>query len=157
MTWRPDCQYGAPAVRRRVGRKIVAAWAAVFLLLTCSARAVSVAPEEMAAAKQWLQSRFDALVPPFSFTYGGQSSAELLPTWKREKVAKKLDDQGTEWPFLGGTHWTRNYRGPSAPEARDAGSEREAQCLSARISMPRPQGQIDHLVEMPWTRKGPIW
>lgn len=27
----------------------------------------------------------------------------------------KLDDQGRPWPFVGGTRWTRDYRGPFAP------------------------------------------
>ena len=33
---------------------------------------------------------------PFSFTYGGKPSAELLPTWKLERATRKLDEQRTE-------------------------------------------------------------
>jgi alpha-galactosidase len=34
--------------------------------------------------------------PPFSFTYGGKPSAELLGTWKVERASRKLDDAGIE-------------------------------------------------------------
>jgi len=34
--------------------------------------------------------------PPFSFTYGGQPSAALLPTWERKQASRKLDDARTE-------------------------------------------------------------
>ena len=34
--------------------------------------------------------------PPFSFTYGGQPSAALLPAWERKHASRKLDDQRTE-------------------------------------------------------------
>ncbi|MBM4042149.1 MAG: hypothetical protein FJ290_26940, partial [Planctomycetes bacterium] len=34
--------------------------------------------------------------PPFSFTYGGQPSAALLPTWDRKQASRKLDDARTE-------------------------------------------------------------
>ena len=39
---------------------------------------------------------------PFSFTYGGQSSAALLPLWRRECQVNKLDDQRTERTWI----WT---------------------------------------------------
>ncbi len=34
--------------------------------------------------------------PPFSFTYGGKPSSELLPKWKCERASRKLDNQRTE-------------------------------------------------------------
>lgn len=34
--------------------------------------------------------------PPFSFSYGGKPSAELLPTWKVERASRKLDAACTE-------------------------------------------------------------
>lgn len=34
--------------------------------------------------------------PPFSFTYGGKPSAELLGSWKLERKRRKLDQQRTE-------------------------------------------------------------
>ena len=35
--------------------------------------------------------------PPFSFTYEGKSSTELLKAWKLERNIRKLDDQRTEY------------------------------------------------------------
>ena len=37
-----------------------------------------------------------ATEPPFSFTYGGRSSTELLKAWDRKHGARKLDEQRTE-------------------------------------------------------------
>jgi alpha-galactosidase len=37
-----------------------------------------------------------AAEPPFSFTYGGRPSAELLKTWDAKQDSRKLDDQRTE-------------------------------------------------------------
>jgi len=37
-----------------------------------------------------------SVAPPFSFTYGGRSSAELLPTWKEERSERALDDRRLE-------------------------------------------------------------
>ncbi len=34
--------------------------------------------------------------PPFSFSYGGKSSAELLPSWQVERASRKLDPARTE-------------------------------------------------------------
>ncbi|NQT86189.1 NPCBM/NEW2 domain-containing protein, partial [bacterium] len=34
--------------------------------------------------------------PPFSFVYGGRTSTELLPTWKRTQTVRKLDAQRSE-------------------------------------------------------------
>ncbi|MBN2295935.1 MAG: NPCBM/NEW2 domain-containing protein, partial [Pirellulales bacterium] len=34
--------------------------------------------------------------PPFSFTYGGQQSSELLKQWKCNRQSRKLDDKRTE-------------------------------------------------------------
>jgi len=34
--------------------------------------------------------------PPFSFNYGGRSSADLLGTWKLRRATRKLDDRRTE-------------------------------------------------------------
>src|SRR5579862_9110384 len=45
----------------------------------------TVSPDEMAGKTQWLQEHLlgAARLPPFSFTYGGQPSSSLLPTWSR--------------------------------------------------------------------------
>jgi alpha-galactosidase len=34
---------------------------------------------------------------PFSFTYGGKSSAELLTTWRRQRAVRQLDENRTEY------------------------------------------------------------
>ena len=57
------------------------------------ARIVTV--QESASIGQWASERFSATVPspPFSFIYGGQSSAELLKTWdaKYKMIERKVD------------------------------------------------------------------
>ena len=58
-------------------------------------------PEEMAMARQW-GAKFDESArsageqPLFSFTYDGESSAELLPQWKRRHATCRLDEQRTQ-------------------------------------------------------------
>jgi alpha-galactosidase len=69
-----------------------------------SARAVSPNPDEMAEARQWIETRFEAPAakdakPFFSFTYDGKPSAELLNTWKFDKTSRKLDDNRIEYVF----------------------------------------------------------
>ncbi|NQT36874.1 MAG: alpha-galactosidase, partial [Planctomycetes bacterium] len=66
------------------------------------APATTVTDEEMATAGQWVAKRFvdggesGELVPPFSFTYGGKPSAELLPNWKQSHRVSQLDDRRIE-------------------------------------------------------------
>jgi alpha-galactosidase len=56
------------------------------------AMAVQPSSEELAVASQWMNSHLsDASTLPFSFVYGGISSAELLSNWKLAKVAQPLD------------------------------------------------------------------
>ena len=40
---------------------------------------------------------FDPALLPFSFTYDGKPSTEILKTWKVDRVSKKLDDACTEY------------------------------------------------------------
>ena len=63
-----------------------------------AAHAATPTPDEMGAARRWFAARFTAQTPdpPFSFTYGGQSSAELLKTWGLKRGKRKLDAQRTE-------------------------------------------------------------
>ena len=59
----------------------------------------SVTPEEMAESRRWVVERFEGTPqenPPFSFTYAGRPSAELLKTWEAKRTSRKLDDQRTE-------------------------------------------------------------
>ena len=50
--------------------------------------------EEMAELKKWIIANFGSEVSalPFSFEYGGQSSADLLKTWKVERIFNELDE-----------------------------------------------------------------
>src|ERR1035438_10327277 len=75
----------------------------------------SVSPAEMAEARRWAAAKFDGVQavaanlpmregerlpystePPFSFSYGGQGSEELLKAWPCQRTTRKLDDQRTE-------------------------------------------------------------
>jgi alpha-galactosidase len=68
------------------------------LLTFTSAPAVTVTPDEMAAANQWFAAKFAAEKPdlPISFVYDGKPSAELLPGWPLKRQSRKLDPQQTE-------------------------------------------------------------
>lgn len=71
----------------------------LFAAATAGAQdSISPTREEMAAKKQWLrQNLFDAAkLPPFSFTYDGQSSSSLLPAWKRTEKRTSLDSHRTQ-------------------------------------------------------------
>ena len=63
-----------------------------------AAYAQSSSADEMAAAQKWFAARFTAETPdpPFSFTYGGQASSELLKTWRLERARRSLDDHRSE-------------------------------------------------------------
>ena len=55
------------------------------------------APEETLTARQWIESRFLTGGDfPFSFTYNGKSSADLLKTWKIERLSRELDANRVE-------------------------------------------------------------
>jgi alpha-galactosidase len=66
---------------------------------------------ELAQKDAWIKQNF--LVEqgplPFSFTYGGQSSGELLPSWERKATTAKLDAQRTEHTLT----WTDPRSGPN--------------------------------------------
>jgi alpha-galactosidase len=77
-------------------------------LLGGTAHAVSVTPQELAAARDWSAARFDgakgksgpdpmfAPEAPFSFVYAGQRSANSLAGWPREQSTRALDESRTE-------------------------------------------------------------
>jgi len=60
--------------------------------------AVSPTPEEMAACRAWVGGhlRTEGARVPFSFVYGGRSSAELLPGWLREQSTEARDAHRTK-------------------------------------------------------------
>ena len=56
-------------------------------------------PEEMAAARGWMAATFTDAPPvdlPFSFTYGGRPSTELLSTWEAQRDSRQPNDLRTE-------------------------------------------------------------
>src|SRR5436309_2479386 len=60
--------------------------------------AVTVSPAEMALKTDWVQENLlaPAKVPPFSFTFGGKSSASLLRSWGRAAVRRTMDANRAE-------------------------------------------------------------
>ena len=63
-----------------------------------TAHASMATSDELAAAQDWFAARFAAEKPaaPFSFTYGGQSSSELLKTWRAKRTQRALDEHRAE-------------------------------------------------------------
>ena len=78
---------------------------AVALVVVRDSHGTSPSSEETERARQWVADKIDGAPPdlPFSFTYGGRSSRELLPlasqaerTWRLERDEQKLDEQRTQ-------------------------------------------------------------
>lgn len=75
---------------------------ALWMLAAPAARAVTPTAAEIGRARDWAAARFGDAASgslagvPFSFTYGGKPSADLLGTWKVERRSRKLDDARTE-------------------------------------------------------------
>ena len=73
-----------------------------FLLLAANAvtaqNAITPTPDEMTAKTQWLHQNLfpGSKIPPFSFTYDGQPSSSLLPSWKRTETRSTLDAHRSE-------------------------------------------------------------
>lgn len=65
-----------------------------FLLMICCAGAVRLTGHEKLGL-DFERDRYFAQ-PLFSFTYGGKSSAELLPQWQKENTSRSLDDRRIE-------------------------------------------------------------
>ena len=56
--------------------------------------------EELEQVKTWMADHFGPdVLPPFSFTYGGQPSSELLKDWQFHQETKRLEDAKTEHIF----------------------------------------------------------
>ena len=71
---------------------------AVLALAATTAMAISPGRDELASSVKWSASHFGSRKPepPFSFDYGGQRSAELLPSWQFKSRNRKLDHARTE-------------------------------------------------------------
>ena len=71
---------------------------AVLTIVTTSASAATLSPQELVVGKQWttahLGSRTAAF--PFSFVYDGKSSSELLAQWEFKSGNRRLDEMRTE-------------------------------------------------------------
>ena len=68
-------------------------------LLSPAARAaVTVMPQEMAQRNQWVRQNLltPEHLPPFSFIYNEQASANLLPSWKRAQTEMPLSGSRTQ-------------------------------------------------------------
>ena len=69
------------------------------------ARAVAPTDDEMTEARHWVAANFDNVgeskntAIPFSFTYDGKPSAELLKTWECKRAVRPLDTQRIEHTF----------------------------------------------------------
>jgi alpha-galactosidase len=68
------------------------------LAAVCPLNAAVPTAAELGAAKRWVQASLltEKARWPFSFTYGGQPSAALFGTWKRECRTRALDTQRQE-------------------------------------------------------------
>ena len=57
------------------------------------AHALSATPDEIDKARRWIGATFETedAQPPFSFIYGGHSSADMLQIWKAERISHELD------------------------------------------------------------------
>lgn len=112
---------GKPAPRQ--AKRRAAAFTALALLFPSlsspAARTLQPSPDEMALAGRFVAARFPAAsatgvrlaepgtppaepaeplftpAPPFSFTYGGKASSDLLSAWTIERASRKLDEHRT--------------------------------------------------------------
>src|SRR5262249_49097758 len=56
------------------------------------------AGDELGDARHWIAAAFDpgGAALPFSFTYGGRSSRDLLPGWRADVTRRRLGRRRTE-------------------------------------------------------------
>jgi|CZKI01.1.fsa_nt_gi hypothetical protein len=125
--------------RKRLGLKRMAGLKKAGLLLAgmmaaTMHAAITVSPEEMAQDNKWVQQHLltAANLPPFPFTFCGQPSSRLLPSWARGKTETILDANRTQHVMT----WTKgvlqvrcvaveysDYRPPFSAEGGDARRE----------------------------------
>ena len=72
----------------------------LLMIATAVVAAEAAAPGELGQKAEWIRQNLPAQPGggpfPFSFTYGGQPSAALLPSWEKKAKDARLDDQRTE-------------------------------------------------------------
>jgi len=86
-------------VRRLCGAALLNIVEALIVMVPQLSYSLSVTPDEMAESRRFVATRLEATgapAPPFSFTYGGKPSAELLKLWGPKVSSRKLDDNRTE-------------------------------------------------------------
>ncbi len=68
------------------------------MIVATAQAVVTVSPSEIAQETNWVQTSLltAANIPPFSFSYNGQSSATLLPLWTRVETDTVLDTNRTQ-------------------------------------------------------------
>lgn len=74
---------------------LVLAEVLVLMTLTQFSQALPVRPDEMAEAQRWAKAKFQGAAAPFSFSYDGRASVDLLTSWKMEGKSEKIDGQRT--------------------------------------------------------------
>ena len=99
--------------------RVCAAWCVLLALSGLGHQAWAVAPtaEEMEAAKQFAAEKLfsaDSAKLPFSFTYGGKPSSELLNAWQRQETSETLDQAREVGAVLGRFHRLAALRRPAA-------------------------------------------
>ena len=87
-------------------KRLMTAVGILFMALDVQMQAVTVTPKEMNLARQWVAGHLEgagesnAPALPFSFRYGGQSSADFLKGCKYDHSSKQLDGQRTEHTLI---------------------------------------------------------
>ena len=73
-----SCQYlGAGTAAKLGGRE------------TPAVPVLAAGADEVTLNRQWAERVFSVMPEPFSFTYGGRPSSELLPGWKVERSSRE--------------------------------------------------------------------
>lgn len=85
--------------------KRIASYPVLLAALSCQVATAAAIPEEMAALRSQVSAWFQAadpnntaarVQPPFSFTYDGKPSADLLTKWAATHQTRRLDEQRLE-------------------------------------------------------------
>jgi alpha-galactosidase len=76
---------------------LIAVAALTTVLLSRGAGAVSITPQDLQQNDQWIHQNVLGDTLPFSFTYNGQSSSSLLPSWTQSLQTAQLDAQRTQY------------------------------------------------------------
>ncbi|HSY44180.1 MAG TPA: hypothetical protein VK811_09720, partial [Candidatus Acidoferrum sp.] len=94
-------------VENNFGQLPVAPNSTALITVPVSLPSGSGTPQEMAEKSQWVEQNLltASNLPPFSFTYSGQASSVVLPSWTRTETDTVLDTNRTQHVIT----WTNNY------------------------------------------------